>query len=335
MVSYVLKKHHCCCWTSRYLVILLLLHLSLAEEDKSFTVEDDKYSSSTVASTSTTTSLLALANCTRCYVWKGDDCFDSRPCLFCNKSVPCINEDFVCRDNICMQDPFDSGSGKKDPLGRVIALIFVTLFMLGLIILCLQLCVKTCRGGSDRRCCIIHCAVSIQCCCEWKAGRLRIFPDTTYVGGAEGHARHNNSSNPTGRRGELHPPPPPAYMEIYPEETPAAAAAAATPPDNSSEEQQQQPMNCYGSCGGGQARTSNASINQWISVQPQSQQQENNNNNSSQQVWTSRQSQYILNHPQTPASDSQRTLNYRPSTVRPGSRLHQLFMNPQDRPLTT
>ena len=47
-------------------------------------------------------------NCTRCHVRKGgDECNDSRPCMFCNQSVSCDPDYFVCRENVCMLDDYE------------------------------------------------------------------------------------------------------------------------------------------------------------------------------------------------------------------------------------
>ena len=54
------------------------------------------------------TSTIAVLNCTRCNVWKGDDCFKSEPCIFCNQSIQCIKESTVCKDNVCLDINWDS-----------------------------------------------------------------------------------------------------------------------------------------------------------------------------------------------------------------------------------
>ena len=46
-------------------------------------------------------------NCTRCAVWRGDNCTTYKPCVFCNASVECV-EPLVCRDDICAELPPDS-----------------------------------------------------------------------------------------------------------------------------------------------------------------------------------------------------------------------------------
>ncbi len=92
--------------------------------------------------------------------------------------------------------------------------------MLSLFTLCLRVCSNICgTGGVDRRCCVLHCAVSIHCCCEWKAGRLRIIPDSPEVAGrADHHAQAAGGvvGSPATRRATLYPPPPPAYLELFP-----------------------------------------------------------------------------------------------------------------------
>ena len=40
-------------------------------------------------------------NCTWCQLWQGDECYQWRPCIFCNQTVPCNKEQDVCRDNVC------------------------------------------------------------------------------------------------------------------------------------------------------------------------------------------------------------------------------------------
>ena len=153
-----------------------------------------------------------------------------------------------------------------DPLGRVIALILVTIFFLSLFTLFLRVCYNICGGGgshhqgsgvrppTDRRlqprCCQIHCAVSIHCCCDWKTGRLRIIPDEVVVGASGGGAVGNNNANSavmpainpggddlTPQRDSLYPVPPPAYLEIFPEtqnsSSPPTSAAATNAPVSS------------------------------------------------------------------------------------------------------
>ncbi len=44
-------------------------------------------------------------NCTRCSIWQGDDCFEYKPCVFCNATIECM-EPLLCQDNICTLDPF-------------------------------------------------------------------------------------------------------------------------------------------------------------------------------------------------------------------------------------
>ncbi len=94
--------------------------------------------------------------------------------------------------------------------------------MLSLFTLCLRVCSNICgTNGPDRRCCVLHCALSIQCCCEWKAGRLRIIPDSPDgLRGRPGvdHAQASTAvvGSPATRRAALYPPPPPADLEIFP-----------------------------------------------------------------------------------------------------------------------
>ena len=77
------------------------------------------------------------------------------------------------------------GGARKDPLGRIIALSLLAIFLLGIFTLCLRICSSTC-GADGRKCCVVQCAISVQCCCEWKSGRLRIIPNS------------GNSVEPTG-----------------------------------------------------------------------------------------------------------------------------------------
>ena len=51
--------------------------------------------------------LSSVGNCTRCAVWRGDNCTTYKPCVFCNASVECV-EPLVCRDDICAELPPDS-----------------------------------------------------------------------------------------------------------------------------------------------------------------------------------------------------------------------------------
>ena len=110
-------------------------------------------------------------------------------------------------------------AARKDPLGRIIAMSLLAIFLLGIFTLCLRICSSTC-GADGRKCCIVQCAISVQCCCEWKSGRLRIVSNP------------GNSVEPTGvhhRRESLYPPPPPAYGEIYPEQENGDARQANQP----------------------------------------------------------------------------------------------------------
>ena len=121
----------------------------------------------------------------------------------------------------------------RDPLGKVIALVLLTIFLLTLVTLCLRIFSNSCSGS--RRCCVVQCAVQVQCCCQWKAGRLRILPSGAggtragsavaelHVAGAADDARGNRGAGrgsqqqQQARRANLFPPPPPAYVEIFPE----------------------------------------------------------------------------------------------------------------------
>ena len=197
--------------------------------------------------------LSSVGNCTRCAVWRGDNCTTYRPCVFCNASVECAGP-LVCRDDICTELPpggskcdliflrltdsrrrsVHSALKGRDPLGKVIALILLTIFLLTLVTLCLRIFSNSCSGS--RRCCVIQCAVQVQCCCQWKAGRLRILPSGAggpgggsavpelHAGSAADDARENRAARGSQqqqqqqlRRANLFPPPPPAYIEIFPE----------------------------------------------------------------------------------------------------------------------
>ena len=122
-------------------------------------------------------STIAVLNCTRCNVWKGDECFKFEPCVFCNESVHCSQErSTVCKDNVCLDINLDSkiwqqlnnptliinassfvfpGSIKHyDPFGKIIALILLTIFMLSILTLCLKVCCAVCgntHGSLDKR----------------------------------------------------------------------------------------------------------------------------------------------------------------------------------------
>ena len=66
-------------------------------------------------------------NCTRCHVWKGHQCLDSQPCAKIKH---------------------------YDPLGKIIALILLTIFMLSILTLCLKVCCNVCghaNGNYDNR----------------------------------------------------------------------------------------------------------------------------------------------------------------------------------------
>ena len=143
-------------------------------------------------------------NCTRCHVWKGHQCLDSQPCAKIKH---------------------------YDPLGKIIALILLTIFMLSILTLCLKVCCNVCghaNGNYDNRwdnpeftqklsikfffcsCCVLQCALSIQCCCEWKASNLRVLPEP------------NNDRHDPGLSGgapALFPQPPPSYIDIFPSTT--------------------------------------------------------------------------------------------------------------------
>jgi len=111
------------------------------------------------------TSTIAVLNCTRCNVWKGDDCFKSEPCIFCNESIQCSKESTVCKDNVCLDINWDSSIRHYDPFGKIIALILLTIFMLSILTLCLKVCCTVCgntNGNLDKRCCVAYCIVPSQ-----------------------------------------------------------------------------------------------------------------------------------------------------------------------------
>ena len=123
----------------------------------------------------------------------------------------------------------------EDHLGRVIALILLTIFLLSLFTLCLRVCHTICGGGQGseadggvggQRCCVIHCAISIQCCCDWKMPRswrrsqVEDVIDIDNVvpgGGGGGVVVGGGDTLDTPQRDSLYPAPPPAYIEIFPE----------------------------------------------------------------------------------------------------------------------
>ena len=125
-----------------------------------------------------------------------------------------------------------SHHGTEDHLGRVIALILLTIFLLSLFTLCLRVCYTICGGdqGSEaevggQRCCVIHCAISIQCCCDWKMSAMPrswrrsqveddIDMDNVVHGGV---VVGGGDTLNTPQRDSLYPAPPPAYIEIFPE----------------------------------------------------------------------------------------------------------------------
>lgn len=119
-----------------------------------------------------------------------------------------------CQASVYEEAWFSLVSRTGDPLGKVIALITLTIFLLSLLTFCLRVFANSC---GDRRCCVVQCAISLQCCCEWKAGRLRILPNSP------GHTTHPRESGidqqyrTNGRRASLYPPPPPTYVELFPE----------------------------------------------------------------------------------------------------------------------
>ena len=62
------------------------------------------------------------------------------------------------------------------------------------------------------RCIMIQCAVSLHCCCQWKAGRrLRIIP--------EGEDQDDSNSSNIIHEGYYHQPPP-SYIDIFPDTGP-------------------------------------------------------------------------------------------------------------------
>jgi hypothetical protein len=116
------------CWT--FFIILVLpikgqkgskkTKLSLVLDVSHFIglVEDSPTAStpsipSTTSSSSIAVGPTSLPNCTRCHVWNGDDCYDYKPCTFCNQTVPCTAEYLECRDNVCMEDTFSGKSAKN------------------------------------------------------------------------------------------------------------------------------------------------------------------------------------------------------------------------------
>ncbi len=47
------------------------------------------------------------------------------------------------------------GGARKDPLGRIIALSLMAIFLLGIFTLCLRICNSTC-GADGRKCCVVQ-----------------------------------------------------------------------------------------------------------------------------------------------------------------------------------
>ena len=215
-------------------------------------ISNDTEGPSRISDATAAAALSSVGNCTRCAVWRGDNCTTYRPCVFCNASVECA-EPLVCRDDICTELPPGSECNDRlkvqflsyklthgalrlalrgrDPLGKVIALILLTIFLLTLVTLCLRIFSNSC--SHSRRCCVIQCAVQVQCCCQWKAGRLRILPRGSsavadlHTGSAAGDAQESTAARGSQqqqqqqqqlRRANLFPPPPPAYVEIFPED---------------------------------------------------------------------------------------------------------------------
>ena len=41
------------------------------------------------------------------FLWKGVECYEFRPCMFCNQSVNCDPDYLVCRENVCMLDDYE------------------------------------------------------------------------------------------------------------------------------------------------------------------------------------------------------------------------------------
>ena len=104
---------------------------------------------------------------------------------------------------------------RSDPLGHVIAILILTLFLLSLLTLCLKVCSNIfCHSSNGNRCIMIQCAVSLHCCCQWKAGRrLRIIP--------EGEDQEDSNSSNIIHEGFYHPhQPPPSYIDIFPDTGP-------------------------------------------------------------------------------------------------------------------
>lgn len=107
-----------------------------------------------------------------------------------------------------MRTTGSSSSSRTDPLGRVIGLILLTIFLLSWLSLCLKFWNSIFCGGSQKRCCVLQCAISVQCCCEWKAGRLRVIPHDSEVAQSDSNF-------------QLYPQPPPPYGDIFPSSTAA------------------------------------------------------------------------------------------------------------------
>lgn len=106
--STIMNTNDICClslvliWLSINFVRITCGEESLATEFPSVT------SSLSSAISIENTSTIAVLNCTRCNVWKGDDCFKSEPCIFCNESIQCSKESTVCKDNVCLDINWDS-----------------------------------------------------------------------------------------------------------------------------------------------------------------------------------------------------------------------------------
>ena len=109
---------------------------------------------------------------------------------------------------------------RPDPTGKIIALVLLSIFLLGLFSLFLRLCAtNSCSAsGSQQSECQVNCALNVKCCCfKWKVcpdnnssssrSRSAVAPVATATGSA-------------GRRDDLLPVPPPAYQELFPQGVP-------------------------------------------------------------------------------------------------------------------
>lgn len=81
-------------------MVFLTSSVKVQEAKNASIVEEEQTTTAAAVSTAT------ISNCTRCYVWKGDECYDYQPCTFCNQTVSCNPDYLVCRDNVCMLDGY-------------------------------------------------------------------------------------------------------------------------------------------------------------------------------------------------------------------------------------